>query len=184
MTIRRILTIIAAAALVPGAAAAQRLGPSIEATAGLGTGGGGTYVDRGGITLDALLTAPVGTGSAGTFVVGVTGAANGQFTSELVCVVGPGDECIGEYPTFLSLGAVAGVQRRMSRHLSARVLAGPAYFQAVDGEDAAGAQGRFDVARELAPHAWLVASVRGAFIPRYEDERLHFGGFGLGLRIQ
>jgi hypothetical protein len=187
MTIKRILAVsavLASAALLPDSAAAQWLGPSIEATAGLGAGGGGRYVERGGATLDALLTAPIGTTSSGTFVVGVTAAANGKFTSELVCVGQPNGDCIGEYPAFLSLGAVAGVQRRLGDNLTARVLAGPAYFQAVDGEDTFGAQARVDVARRVVPHTWLVASLRGSVLPDYAGENLRFGGLGLGVRIQ
>jgi hypothetical protein len=84
----------------------------------------------------------------------------------------------------VTLGAVAGVQRTIGAGLSARALAGPTYFQAADGDDTFGLQGRLDVAKPLFFHTALVASVRGSLLPRYEGETLSYATFGLGLRIQ
>lgn len=186
MMIKRTLALSAllTCVLALPAAGQQRFGPSVEATFGLGTGGGGTFVERGGAAVDAVIALPLAQTSAGTFVAGMAWTGNGKMTSELVCVVGPNDGCIPEYPVFLSLGVLAGVQRPLGRSMSARLLAGPAYFQAVDGGDTFGAQGRVDVARPLAFRTAIVASVRGAVLPNYDGEMLRFASFGLGFRIQ
>jgi hypothetical protein len=177
--------VLACAVSLPAAAAAQQsFGPSIEATFGLSTGGGGSFNERGGAAVDAVLAMPLVRTSAGTFVAGLTASGNGKPTSQLVCIDGPGDECIGSYPTFLSLGLVAGVQQPLGRNASARVLAGPAYYQAVDGPDTWGMQGRVDVARPFAPRTAAVFSLRGSVLPSYEGETLRFASLALGLRIQ
>lgn len=135
--------------------------------------------------MDAVLTVPVASTSAGTLFVGVTGTANGPMAVDDICLSGPGDSCLEDYPTFMSLGAVGGVQRRLSSALSSRLLAGPAYFQSVDGDDALGMQGRVDVAHSTGlPRVALVASLRGSLLPSFEGETLRFGVVGLGLRIQ
>lgn len=187
--IKRILRVSLAAAaavasLPAGAAAQQPFGPSAEASFGASLGGGGDFVGRGGAGFDAVLALPVAGSSAGTVVLGLTGAMNGKMTSELVCEVRPGDVCAPEYPVFFSLGAVAGVQRALGSGVSARAVAGPAYFQAVDGDDVFGLQGRVDLAKSLGFHTALVVALRGAVLPSYQEESLHFTSFGLGLRIQ
>lgn len=184
--IKRILAgslLLACAAALP-AAAQQSFGPSIEATVGFSAGGGGAFIERGGAAVDAVLAMPLARTSAGTFVAGLTASGNGKATSELVCADGPGNVCIGSYPTFLSLGLVAGVQQSLGRNASARVLAGPAYYQAVDGPDTWGLQGRVDVARPFAPRTAAVLSLRGSVLPSYEGETLRFASLALGLRVQ
>lgn len=175
--------LLLACAALP-ADAQQRFGPSIEASLGAGAGGGGTYVNRAGGALDAVLAVPLNHAGAGTVMLAVTGTSNGPLAGTDVCVVAPNDACVEDYPTFMSLGVAAGVQRRMGAGLSTRLLAGPAYYQAVDGGDTFGLQGRVDVAKPLVFRTALVASLRGAVLPRYEGETLHFASFGLGLRIQ
>lgn len=174
----------ACAALVSADAAAQRIGPSVEASLGVSSGGGGAYVHRGGAAVDAVVTMPLLQTGSGAVVLAFTGTANGPIAMEDVCVVAPNDGCYEEYPTFMSLGVAAGVQRRLGSTASARVMAGPAYYQAVDGGDALGVQGRVDVARRLVSRLALVASARGTVLPGYEGETLRFGALGLGLRIQ
>lgn len=183
-TLAAALLLACATALPADAAAQQSFGPSIEATVGLSTGGGGAFIERGGAAVDAVLAVPLARTSAGTFVAGLTASGNGKATSELVCVDGPGGVCIGSYPTFLSLGVVGGVQQPLGRNASARVLAGPAYYQAVDGPDTWGLQGRVDVARPFAPRAAAVLSLRGSVLPSYEGETLRFASVALGLRLQ
>lgn len=187
MNMHRALLLLAAAcvaALPADAAAQQRFGPAVDASLGMGAGGGGTYVARAGAAMDAVIAVPVGGSASSTYVLGITGAANGPIAGTDVCVVGPGDTCVQDYPTFMSLGVLAGIQRQITAGLSSRVLVGPAYYQAVDGEDTFGLQGRVDVARPLVFHTALVASLRAAVLPSYEGEMLRFASFGLGLRIQ
>jgi hypothetical protein len=189
MIIQRTALILLAAgmAALPADAAAQerRLGPSVEASVGASLGGGGLYSHRAGGAMDAVLTVPVAATSSGTLFLGVTGTANGPLAVDDICLVGPDESCVEDYPTFMSLGVVGGVQRQLSSTLSSRLLAGPAYFQSVDGDDALGLQGRVDVAHAtVLPRVALVASLRGSLLPRYEGETLRFAAFGLGLRIQ
>lgn len=188
MTLKHTLLAVSAAACVaalPTDASAQRFGPSVEASVGAMAGGGGTYTHRAGGAIDAMIAVPVGSTSSSTYVLGLTGTANGPIAGDDICLVGPGDTCLEDYPTFMSLGVVGGVQRRLGDLYSTRVLAGPAYYQSVDGDDAFGLQGRVDLARSTAiPRTALVASVRGSLLPSFEGEALTFAAFGLGLRIQ
>jgi ABC-type amino acid transport substrate-binding protein len=186
MMIQRALLVFlaAGAAALPADAAAQRFGPSVEASLGVSTGGGGLYAHRTGGAMDAVLAMPIAGNDRGTVVLGLTGTANGPVAVDDICMVGPDAECMDDYPTFMSLGVVAGVQRRLGASLSSRVLAGPAYYQSVDGDDTFGVQGRVDVAKPLLFRTAIVASLRGSLLPRYEGESLHFAAFGLGLRIQ
>ncbi|HEX6038122.1 hypothetical protein [Longimicrobium sp.] len=174
----------ACVALVSADATAQRIGPSVEAGVGVSSGGGGEYIHRGGAALDGVIATPLVQTGSGAVLLAFTGTVNGPIAMEDVCVVAPDDACYAEYPTFVSLGVAAGVQRRLGSSASARVLAGPAYYQAVDGGDAFGLQGRVDVAKPILSRLVVVASLRGTVLPRYQGETLRFGAFGLGLRIQ
>jgi hypothetical protein len=189
MTIRRtvfaVLTAACAAAAPATAAAQQAFGPSADVSVGLFAGAGGTFVDRGGPALDGIVAIPLGRMRSSTLVAGVTAGISGPVVlSDLICREGPNDTCIPNFPTFATVGAVAGVQRSLGARLSARVLAGPAYFQAAEGDDAFGLQGRLDVARPLIFRTAVVASVRGSLLPSYQGETLSYAAFGLGLRIQ
>jgi hypothetical protein len=184
---RRILAALAVAlgaAAAPASAQQQTFGPSAEAGLGMYVGGGGAYYRRGGPAVDAVLAVPLGRSSAGTIVAGVTAGISGSMGGDLICEPDPEGNCLGDYPTFFSLGALAGVQRQMGSGLSARALAGPAYYQSADGPNVWAFQGRVDVARPLFFHTALVASLRGAVLPSYQGESLSFTAFGLGLRIQ
>jgi hypothetical protein len=178
------LALACAAAVSVDAAAQARFGPSVEASLGVSTGGGGMFAHRTGGAMDAVLAVPLRQTSSGAVILALTGTANGPVAVDDICVVAPNDGCLEDYPTFMSLGLAAGVQRRLGSGLSTRVMAGPAYYQAVDGSDTFGLQGRVDVARPLVFRTAIVASLRGAVLPRYEGETLRFAAVGLGLRIQ
>ncbi|HEU4885564.1 MAG TPA: hypothetical protein VFT45_25190 [Longimicrobium sp.] len=185
---RKIAIVLAAAfaAAIPAAAAAQQaLGPSADVSFGIFAGAGGSFVDRGGPALDGIVAIPLGRMGSNTLVAGVTGGISGPLMiGDNICRLGPGDTCVPDYPTFTTAGVAAGVQRTIGAGLSARALAGPAYFHAMDGDDALGLQGRLDVARPLIFHTAVVASVRGSLLPSYQGETLSFATFGVGLRIQ
>lgn len=188
MTIQRILAtaslLACASAISVDAAAQQSFGPSIEASFGVSTGGGGVFIERTGVALDGVVAVPLRQAGRGAIVAALTASGNGKPTSELVCVDGPGDACIGSYPSFFGAALVLGVQQPLGRSASARILAGPGYYQAVDGADTWGMQGRVDVARPVAAHAAAVVSLRGSVLPSYEGETLRFASLALGLRIQ
>lgn len=181
------LALAACAAALPAAAEAQQrtYGPSADVSVGFFVGGGGGFADRGGPALDGIITLPVSQTPSGTLVAGVTGGISGPVRiGDLGCIGGPNGTCIPNYPTFVTVGAVAGMQRSMGSGLSARALGGPAYFQDVDGGDTFGVQGRVDLAKRLVLRTSLVASVRGSLLPRYQGATLGYATFGLGLRIQ
>lgn len=178
------LALACAAAASVDADAQARRGPSVEASLGVSAGGGGRFAHRTGGAMDAVLAVPLRQTSSGTVILALTGTANGPVAVDDICVIAPNDGCLDDYPTFMSLGVAAGVQRRLGSGLSTRVLGGPAYYQSVDGPDTFGVQGRMDVARPLAFRTAIVASLRGAVLPRYEGETLGFAAVGLGLRIQ
>lgn len=187
MTYRIAAAVFAAACLaaLPAEVRAQQgFGPSVEASLGIYRGRGGNFAERGGPVLDAVLTVPMRRQSAGSVVAGIATGVTGPLASDLVCAVGPAGECVPDYPTFLSVAVVGGVQRRIIGGNSARLLAGPAFHQAADGGAALGLQVRGDVARPLFFRTALVASLRGDLLPRYQGDRLGFAAFGLGLRIQ
>lgn len=188
MRIPRTLAVVAAVACavaLPHTVAAQHFGLSADVSVGFFTGAGGSFADRGGPALDGIIALPVSQTRSGTLVAGVTGGISGPLMiGDLICHVGPNDTCIPNYPTFVTVGAVAGVQRAIGPGLSARAVAGPAYFQAADGNDTFGLQGRCDVAKRLILRTSLVASVRGSLLPSYQDATLSYATFGLGLRIQ
>lgn len=183
-TLAAALVLACTAAVSVDAAAQARFGPSAEASLGVSTGGGGMFAHRTGGAMDAVLAMPLRQTSSGTVILALTGTANGPVAVDDICVIAPNDGCLEDYPTFMSLGLAAGVQRRLGSGLSTRVLAGPAYYQSVDGPDTFGLQGRVDVARPLAFRTALVASLRGAVLPRYDGQTLSFAALGLGLRIQ
>jgi hypothetical protein len=187
MMMRRILAVLSAALCtiaIPAAAQQPAFGPSVEAGLGMFAGGGGAYYRRGGPAVDAVLAVPLGRTPAGTVVAGVTAGVSGSVGGDLICEPDPEGNCKDDYPSFFSLGAVAGVQRQMGYGLSARALAGPAYYQSADGPNVWALQGRVDVAKPLFFHTALVASLRGAVLPSYQGESLSFTALGVGLRIQ
>jgi hypothetical protein len=185
LTFFAMLAAVCAAAAPTATYAQQAFGPSADVSAGLFVGGGGSFAERGGPALDGIVALPLGRTRSGTLVAGVTAGISGPLMmGDLICRAGPNNSCISNYPTFVTVGAVAGVQRAIGAGLSARALAGPAYFQATDGDDTFGVQGRLDVAKPLIFHTALVASLRGSLLPNYQGETLRYATFGLGLRIQ
>jgi hypothetical protein len=187
MMIRRVALVLSAAVCATTSAQAQQqhpFGPSLEASAGLFLGGGGTFHQRGGPTIDAVVAVPLARAGTSTVVAGVTGGISGPLTHELVCLSGPNGECIPDYPTFASIGAMAGVQRAIGSATSARAMAGAGFYQDIDGPGTVGLQGRVDLAQRLILRTALVASVRGAVLPSYEGQSLSFAAFGVGIRIQ
>lgn len=186
MMIHRTITVLLAACALAAPASAQRtFGPSADISVGVFAGAGGYFADRGGPALEGVLAIPVAQARTGTVVAGVTAGISGPLMmGDLVCINGPDGECVPNYPTFVTAGVVAGVQRSIGSRLSARALAGPAYFHDADGGDTFGLQGRLDVARPLLFRTAIVASVRGSLLPRYQGETLGYATFGLGIRLQ
>jgi hypothetical protein len=178
------LVLAAACAAAPVTGVAQDVfGPSADVSAGVFVGAGGTFHQRGGPAVDVSVAVPFGRTRLGTLVAGATGGISGPLVMTDICRLGPNDTCMPSYPVFLTVGAVAGVQRAIGGGFSARALAGPTYFRSED-DHTFGLQGRLDVARPVVFRIAVVASVRGSLLPRYQGETLSFATFGVGLRIQ
>jgi hypothetical protein len=173
----------AAAALAPAAAAQQSLPVSVDATLGLRMGSGGTYVERTSVAADLLLGVNLGRSGAGTLVGAVTAGVQGAMARDLSCQVGPGGECVPEFPVLLSAGAMVGVSRPAPWGFTTRALAGPAYFRGEEESGALGLQGRLDVATPAILHTSLVVSLRSTVLPDFRGETLGTTSLGLGLRI-
>ena len=179
---RLVVALAAAAVSVP--AAAQGRAPSVELGLGFFAGGGGDYAQTSGVAMDALIAVPVRSLDAGTLLLGVTGGISGLMTSELVCHPQPDDSCRGDFPVVFGLGVLGGLQRPLGAGFTGRALAGAGYYQATEGAESIGVQGRLDLARTLIPHTALVASTRLTVLPAMiEGETLTITAFQLGLRI-
>ncbi|MDP9352652.1 MAG: hypothetical protein M3P51_14085 [Chloroflexota bacterium] len=170
--------------LAPEAAGQYPQGISAQASLGFSFGGGGTFHNREGIALDAVLGFPLQHTPLGTLTGGLSAGAHGPITSDLVCLIGPNNECAPDFPLFLSLGALLGVQRGSATGSTARLLGGPAYFLAQEGGAALGMQGRLEVAAPPFLHVAPVVSLRGALLPSFQGSVLRSVSLGVGLRAQ
>jgi hypothetical protein len=170
---------------VVGEAAAQSRAPaSVEASLGFRSGHGGSYVNRGGGALDLVLAYPLRGASAGALIGGLNVGAQSQLVGLAVCLILPDGGCAPDFPTFYSIGALAGVQRGSARAFSARVLAGPVYFHAHEGGRALGMQSRVDMATPSWQRAAVVVSLRCSALPSFRGEAVGISSFGVGLRIR
>lgn len=162
---------------------------SVEASAGVGLSrGGGTYRNRMGIALDATLAWRIRPTESGAVVVGLSGGMQGAVGSMAdICVVASNGGCAPAYPVFYSVAALAGREWGRGRPTFARVLAGPAYYQAGardGGGSAVGVQGRVDLATPVRGRVAVVGSVRGAALPSFRGDAHAHGAVALGVRVQ
>lgn len=171
--------------MLPAAANAQQHSPVLaQASLGLRAGMGGTYVNRGGATLDLMLTARVRDTPVGALIGGFNIGIQGSTGRTLECLpVEPGGDCAPHFPTLLSGGTLLGVQRGSARTASARIMAGPAYYYGFGAGSALGLQGQLDVATPPVLSAAVVASLRSAVLPDFRGDVLRINSLGLGLRI-
>jgi hypothetical protein len=172
------------AILAPETAAQDPVAVTPEASVGFSVGSGGTYVHRAGPSLDLMLGMRMQETPAGTLVGGFTIGVPLPVARPLICILLPSGECAPEFPQFFSGGALLGVQRGSAQGPSARILAGPTYYYGHRRSGALGLQGRLDMATPPFLHTSVVASLRGAVLPSFEEETLGITSFGLGLRIQ
>jgi hypothetical protein len=188
----RLSAVLGTAALIaigaPRPLQAQHPRPlSVDATIGGGYGRGGDHlVNRNATAVDALLGWRTRPARGGALLLGMSGAWHGNVGSDAVCHVAPSGGCAADYPSLTSVGVVGGWELRSARGrlgVSARGLAGPAYYHA-GGSATLGAQARMDLATPALGPIALVASVRGAVLPRFRDQTLTLGAVGIGLRLQ
>ena len=187
---------LASAFLPAGVPHAQDPRPlSLDATLGGGAGVGGVEVhSRGGIALDALLGVRLRASGRSAFMAAVSAGFQGALGSGDVCFIGSRGQCLEDFPILIPVAVLAGWEGRTGTGASPgatiRLLAGPAYVH-LDGDDsagqrgnAAGAQGRVDLATPPLGPVALVASLRGNVVPRFSGQTLGSWAVGLGLRLR
>jgi hypothetical protein len=176
---------VALGVFAAGPAAAQATAPaSAEATAGLRSGQGGTYVNRGGADLDLLFGFRFTETAAGSIVGGLALGAQFTLVSLDLCLVLPDGGCAPDFPSFVTGSALLGVQRGTARTASVRVLAGLAHLRALEGGAAFGVQGRLDLATPPWQRVAGMVFLRHTALPSFRDERVSTTSGGLGLRFQ
>jgi hypothetical protein len=143
-------------------------------------------VDRSGPALEGLVAYRFRHSSSGSLVAAVTLGVQAPMTTEDRCGLIPdGGDCIPEFPLLVSGGVLLGVQRGTLRTVSARFMAGPAYYRAENDDDGAlGLQGLAEVATPSWHHTALFASLRHSVLPSYRHDLVGITSFGLGIRIQ
>lgn len=162
---------------------------ALDLTLGLSTGsGGGPARGRSGLSADVVVAGPVKRPARGALLGGVALGVQGpiRILGSDVCDYGPGEAapCDPQFPIFFSAAALAGWEVGGRRTGTLRALAGPGYFVEPDSASTLGLQARVDVATPRVLHLALVASARGAILPRYQGRTLRLGAVGVGLRIQ
>jgi hypothetical protein len=167
-----------------GAAAQLPFAVSVDVSAGVFVGSGGTYVDRSGSAIEALVAYRLRPTSAGILLAAVTLGVQAPMTTDDRCTPLPNGDCMPGFPLFVSGGALLGVQRGSARTASARFMAGPVYYRAEDDGGALGVQGLVEVATPSWHHTALFASLRHSLIPRFRQDAVGITSFGLGIRIQ
>ncbi len=177
------LAVVSGALLAPRAVAQEHFPVSTEASFGPTMTHGGMYSTGPGAAVDVVLGYRLRDTSVGTLI----GALNAgvQFpVSPSGCPLDPGGDCSPEFPAVISGGPLLGMQRGSARTASARILAGPTYYHALEEGRALGLQGRVDVSTPPVLHTAVVASLRHSVLPSFQGEALGITSFGLGLRIQ
>jgi hypothetical protein len=164
--------------------AQERPALSVEAAAGLGTGGGGEYSSGAGFVLDAAVALRARLTRRGAVLVGFAVGAQGPPGGGDDCILAPSGRCVPDFPLFYSTAAFLGWEIAGYQGPSVRALAGPAYYRADEGGAALGLQGRVDVATPALLHVALVASVRGTVLPNYRGDALGLVAAVVGVRLQ
>jgi hypothetical protein len=164
---------------------------ALDLTLGLSTGsGGGPARNRTGLAADAVIASPVKRLRRGALLGGMAAGLQGpvQLLGGSDACDNPGRSdrrpCDPKFPIFYSAAALAGVEAGGPRTGTIRALAGPGYYVEPDAASTLGFQARVDLATPRFLGLALVASGRGAILPRYQGRTLRLGAFGLGLRIR
>lgn len=192
----RAASILSVLAGAPAVIHAQQLRPvSVDVTVGAGGGvGGGERAERGGAALETLVGVRVRALSRGALMAGVSAGFQGPLGGSDVCHLGSRGQCLDDFPMLGYVAVLGGWEGARTtgplRGATARVLGGPAFVH-VEGDDAAApqgntvaAQGRLDLATPPLGPVALVASFRGAVVPRFHGQALGIWGYALGVRLR
>ena len=175
---------LACGAMLAGEAAAQQHFPvSMEASFGPTMTHSRMYSTATGAAVDVVLGYRLRDTSVGT-LIGALNAGVQLPAGSKGCVAYPGGDCSLPFPAAISGGPLLGIQRGSPRTASARILAGPTYYHALEEGRALGLQGRVDVSTPAWMHTAVVASVRHSVLPSFRNDAVGITSFGLGLRVQ
>ncbi len=187
-----LVAMLAALVLAPERASAQRgTMMTVEALVGLGGGMGPSSefldhdVDLYGEATLAFRT-PSNSPTARMWALSLAGqspfirADYVDATTPMTCGVAPGTSwCRQEFPSFVHLGVLAGVERHEAGTF--RALVGPAYYWISGGRPGLGAQLQLDAAAGFS-HVQMMVAARGSQVFRFDGRRFGLFAFGLGLR--
>lgn len=180
------LGVLACSTLFAVAARAQS-GHSVfvEATLGANVGqGGGQLRNRTGIAADALVGVRLSQALRGKGAIGLGMGWQGAMAGADDCPLATWGGCLGDFPKFFSLAALAGAELGRAHGATVRLLAGPAYFREDEGESALGGQARLDLSTPALYHVAIVASARVSVLPSFHGNAYSLAAFGLGLRVR
>jgi hypothetical protein len=161
------LAVVSGALLAPRAVAQEHFPVSTEASFGPTMTHGGMYSTGPGAAVDVVLGYGLRDTSVGTLI----GALNAgvQFpVSPSGCPLDPGGDCSPEFPAVISGGPLLGIQRGSARTASARILAGPTYYHALEEGRAPRASGPsrcFHAPRAAHCRGRITAALRAAQLP-------------------
>ncbi|CAN5678609.1 hypothetical protein BH23GEM6_BH23GEM6_10860 [soil metagenome] len=170
--------------LAGGVGAQSHLPLATDVSVGFRTGHGGIYANREGATLDLVLGYSLKEVPGGRFIGGLALGVQGAIASDLSCLVLPDGGCAPDFPTFLSAGALLGVQRELWNGVAVRVLAGPAYYQPLDAAGAPGLLGSLDVTSPPWQQVSLMATLRKSLVSGLYGDALAITSLSLGFRFQ
>jgi len=159
---------------------------SVEASLGLSSGrSSGEYQDFSvGLSLDALLGAPLAQTDKGRVFGAIAYSAQGPGPTDDVCILTADGSCLPRFPSVGTASLLGGWERSDTR---LRVLTGPAL-----AGDAAGDWrdyrlawvARVDAASGSLGRLALVASLRATLVPSYDEDSLQLVALGVGLRLR
>jgi len=178
---RYLLGSISLALSCSGILAAQSSRPlSLDATVGLGSGGGGDYSGRAGVEGAITLVAPHR--AAGIMAVTMGGFNSLPYSEN--CAIRPdwSTNCApARFPTLTGVGLLGGFELARPKGIL-RALVGPTLFNG-RRRSALGGLGQIDATLSRARLA-LVLTARGSVFPRAPAETLRLVSLGLGVRVQ
>ena len=196
MPSRSVLTLRAFLALccvLPGVVGGQPRAPqtALDLSAGISEQRGGETRPVGGVEVAVLFSWRVRPAPLGALVVALAGTAQprlplgGSGLEDEPCGPRRRAGCDPSAPTVRSVGVVGGWELQRGRGASLRLLGGPAYYWlSAPWGRTVGLQSRLDLATPTVAHVALLASARGAVLPRVRGERLTHAAYGFGFRIQ
>jgi hypothetical protein len=164
---------------------ARTLAPAADISLGIGRGYGGPDVpDRGMMIGSALVSKPVRALTHGTLVVAANvSAALLVSMTDCLADVSAGPTACRDYPSHLSVDALAGWASRDDQGSGVRVLVGPGYYTTNDSRRGIGVTARLDGAERMTSRLSFVFWTQAQIPPSARGERRTVASAGIGLRV-